>query len=359
MLRKVSSFFMILVLLSACSQDQAPVTAPEKDSDILPPVFSHVPTGANFTVTDFEPTGFVPGTTVHNHKPDGTLAVPPISGTNPDATAWSVRHAGVDEVVVDIGGMDPAHGKVWRLSDQTETGNLQNRPHAPQSGGFSGETGAIDDFGSESPTSDEYSAKLDFRSATGTAQMGMVIEVTGACGDDCRHGFVRIIDTGAGFDLRLFDTGDNTGTGSCVNFVPHDAALGLSYTDWHTLEIDVTFVEGFATATPGEQGNDVVEVFVDGTKVLTGTSWETCYAFTGSGEPRGIDRLAFSRASEVQSAAGGGLYFDNVEVADALPQRGPPDPQTKDDCKDGGWMEFGFDNQGECVQFVNTGKDSR
>ncbi len=35
------------------------------------------------------------------------------------------------------------------------------------------------------------------------------------------------------------------------------------------------------------------------------------------------------------------------------------DPETKDDCKQGGWMDFGFSNQGQCIRFVNTGQDSR
>ncbi len=35
------------------------------------------------------------------------------------------------------------------------------------------------------------------------------------------------------------------------------------------------------------------------------------------------------------------------------------DPETKDDCKKGDWEDFGFRNQGLCIQFVNTGKDSR
>ena len=34
-------------------------------------------------------------------------------------------------------------------------------------------------------------------------------------------------------------------------------------------------------------------------------------------------------------------------------------PETKKDCKKGGWEEFGFRNQGQCIRFVNTGKDSR
>ena len=34
-------------------------------------------------------------------------------------------------------------------------------------------------------------------------------------------------------------------------------------------------------------------------------------------------------------------------------------PTTKDDCKKGKWEDFDFKNQGQCIRFVNTGKDSR
>ena len=35
------------------------------------------------------------------------------------------------------------------------------------------------------------------------------------------------------------------------------------------------------------------------------------------------------------------------------------DPQSHEDCKDGGWEDYGFRNQGQCIRFVNTGEDSR
>lgn len=35
------------------------------------------------------------------------------------------------------------------------------------------------------------------------------------------------------------------------------------------------------------------------------------------------------------------------------------DVQDKEQCKNGGFSEFGFRNQGHCIQFVNTGIDSR
>jgi hypothetical protein len=36
-----------------------------------------------------------------------------------------------------------------------------------------------------------------------------------------------------------------------------------------------------------------------------------------------------------------------------------PNPTTKDDCMNGGWEAYGFKNQGQCVRFIETGKDSR
>jgi len=35
------------------------------------------------------------------------------------------------------------------------------------------------------------------------------------------------------------------------------------------------------------------------------------------------------------------------------------DPDDKDACKKDGWEDYGFRNQGQCVRFVETGKDSR
>lgn len=38
---------------------------------------------------------------------------------------------------------------------------------------------------------------------------------------------------------------------------------------------------------------------------------------------------------------------------------GANNPQTKADCKKGGWRDYNFKNQGQCIRSVNTGKDSR
>jgi len=37
----------------------------------------------------------------------------------------------------------------------------------------------------------------------------------------------------------------------------------------------------------------------------------------------------------------------------------PSTPTSKDQCKNGGWAVFAFQNQGQCVRYIETGKDSR
>lgn len=64
----------------------------------------------------------------------------------------------------------------------------------------------------------------------------------------------------------------------------------------------------------------------------------------------GIDRVDVFMEDGGDRATG----YDNVSFT-----LEPHDPTNKDDCKNGGWADFGFRNQGQCIRFVNTGKDSR
>lgn len=56
-------------------------------------------------------------------------------------------------------------------------------------------------------------------------------------------------------------------------------------------------------------------------------------------------------------------YYDNVVVermdGTTVYDFEPEGPTDKNECKQGGWENYGFKNQGQCVRFVNTGKDSR
>ncbi len=70
----------------------------------------------------------------------------------------------------------------------------------------------------------------------------------------------------------------------------------------------------------------------------------------------GIASIGLTGVGPFGLSAGG--TFDNLAVTYEAPV-GPADPAGKDACKKGGWEAFGFKNQGQCVRFIETGKDSR
>jgi streptogramin lyase len=52
----------------------------------------------------------------------------------------------------------------------------------------------------------------------------------------------------------------------------------------------------------------------------------------------------------------GALWFTEAE-GNKIGRITPPLPTSKDQCMNGGWMDFPrFKNQGDCVSFVETGK---
>lgn len=53
----------------------------------------------------------------------------------------------------------------------------------------------------------------------------------------------------------------------------------------------------------------------------------------------------------------GNTFLDNLSITSAPTK--PQNPTDKGQCKKGGWRGFGFRNQGQCVRFLETSKDSR
>tara|TARA_Y100000588_G_scaffold373068_1_gene446423 strand:+ start:974 stop:1855 length:882 start_codon:yes stop_codon:yes gene_type:complete len=77
--------------------------------------------------------------------------------------------------------------------------------------------------------------------------------------------------------------------------------------------------------------------------------------------------FSLSAIASVLDGTNGHIFFGNSaegttfsDLVVSTPEPEPPtDPETKADCKKGGWQDYGFRNQGQCVRFVQTGKDSR
>ncbi|MWG35636.1 hypothetical protein [Halomarina oriensis] len=92
--------------------------------------------------------------------------------------------------------------------------------------------------------------------------------------------------------------------------------------------------------------------------VVTGSVIYPGVSVDGRGDPAPVvatETLAAAELVEVRLALGGERDWD----FDWTPFAVDCDAETKADCKNGGWETFGFRNQGQCLRYVNTGKDSR
>lgn len=144
-------------------------------------------------------------------------------------------------------------------------------------------------------------------------------------------------------NLENLDISGFEGTGVVVNSSTVEVSdITTSDNGWHAINVD-------------QRTSESAELTVSGTSSHTETYPPTPHIY--------ID--AISRDVKVNDVEGqyDSEEFDNPEdgslTARAYFLADDADPEVKDDCKKGGWEDYGFKNQGQCIKFVNTGKDSR
>ncbi len=261
---------------------------------------------AILSATDFEAPTFTLGSV--NNQPV------------PSPAGWGVANANFDQAVVSFGG-----GQVWRLSNAFTSGSFGDQPFAPRPGGIPTDTvnnptnSNPQFFAGESSTgaaSRYFYAQFDVRSATGAPQSGARFTVSADNGQGGRQGFLAIEDSGGtGLNIVTFDV-DSSG-----NFIgPITIATSLSYTDWHTLAIEILFNDG--------TNNDVINYYLNGSLIHSNGSWEEFYRnFQSTLHPLGVPvqtllfRLSGTAAPGVQ---GNGFYIDNVQIRNHM----IPEPAT-------------------------------
>src|SRR5205807_629012 len=99
-------------------------------------------------------------------------------------------------------------------------------------------------------------------------QPGLHVSISPDRGDGSRMSYLRFEDGVSGIDV-FFD--DVQGTINPANFVETQVATGLDRTVPHTVKLTLDTIDG--------PSNDVVKVYIDGTLVETGTSWENYYRY--------------------------------------------------------------------------------
>lgn len=164
------------------------------------------------------------------------------------------------------------------------------------------------------------------------------------------------------FDLNetgSYDATDDPAATGQITWTP-DAPDSISLsvdpeteTTGQPVALEATVEDGFGN--PVADGAEVTfQVDRDSTaSVVGGNSWtvET---------QAGVASIAYTNSeagTDVVTASAGDAPASDVSVN--WVDEGSDDPETKQDCKKGGWKDYGFKNQGQCIKFVNTGKDSR
>jgi PEP-CTERM motif len=200
-----------------------------------------------------------------------------------------------------------------RISNGITSGSFGDQTFTPQLAVPAGEStvpGAVDTF-----LSSWY-----FKSVTGTLQDGLGISVSADNGQGARMTYVRMgDDADNGLNLQFYDT-DPTG-----NFVFQQLATNLDRSVWHRVDMDITFVDG--------PHNDIVQVFLDGQLLVTGTTWEDFERFGPSSDGGGglspVNSLLFrAGGTAAPGTLGNGFYIDDVILTSEASSDSAPEPAT-------------------------------
>jgi hypothetical protein len=258
-------------------------------------------TGANASsyTTDFE--NFALGGDTSGSNPlitDPALGANNWRGNGSSGLADNgVEGSTYDGEIVDTGG---THGKAYRLSNAKVSANYDTTHASTPTVTAIGETGSGGTPGS-------FSFQFDFKSASGALQEGLSIDITPFRSNTAaRQGILRITDDETnGLSVGWWEVDNGS-------FKFDRIASGLSRSEWHSVSVDMTLLNG--------SNNDTVSGSVN-SKTFNATTWES---YTGYSSPKAIDSVVFravnpndlpdNNTGGVAALDGGGVYFDNLST---------------------------------------------
>ncbi len=267
----------------------------------------------------------------------GTLA-----GTVDGQNGWTTRDAFTSATTVgkwdqQVKDVNDANGsrRVFRMSNAITSSTYSSQVFSATSGQVAGETNAAlwNNRGTNgssplSPAqagayaaSDTFYSKVAFRSATGAAQSGLALTLSASAKQSTvRMSWLQLQDTGSGFNLNVYDL---LGNGTFPS-APTTIASGLSYSDLHTIEMGITFVDGVSTVGGQIYGNDVLKIWLNGSLIHTGSTWESYYynyERITAGTPRlqAVDSMLFRVSGTAATGnSGNGFYFEDFAIGNTI-----------------------------------------
>jgi hypothetical protein len=193
-----------------------------------------------------------------------------------------------------------------RVSDAVTSGGFGDQTFSPGLAQAAGESSAQTNF--------EASFKIGTTSAD--VQTGLHMSVSPDNGSGGRMSYLRFEDKTDGVHVFFDDVTDTGPFYKLATFNDTDIAT-LSRTSAHTIRFSISFVPG--------AGNDVVDIYIDGSLVKTGTTWENYYRFDnenqGSPQPvPTVSKLLFRESGTANTAdLGNGFLVDGVSLSSATP----------------------------------------
>jgi hypothetical protein len=230
-----------------------------------------------------------------------------------------------------------------RISDAVTTGAFGDQTFSP----------GLANPASESTGNSHFEASFSIGTALSTQQPGLHLSVSPDDGQGSRMSYLRFEDQPDGVHVFFDDVTDPGPFPTVATFNETDIAT-LSRGSAHTIRFSLDLKPG--------PGNDVVKIYIDGVLEIAGTTWEDYYRYDpeqiGNGNVVPVVRkLLFREAGDPDPLnAGKGFLIDKVSLFSSNP------PADADACKKNGWMTHTradgttFKNQGDCIQYVNTGK---
>ena len=245
---------------------------------------------------------------------------PYVAGSISGQQGWSnaVNPAYDQAVVVNAGAPASFGAQSFRISDAVTSGSFGDWVFSKPLTNSVGETSATAGPYSAGTKQAHFEMSFDIVSTQAEQQPGLHISVSPDRGDGSRMSYLRFEDGANGINV-FFD--DVQGTSNPANFVETQIASGLSRTTPHTVKLTMDVVDGAS--------NDVVNVYIDGVLVHTGTSWENYYRYdteaAAEPTPRIVDDMLIqARGTATPADLGKGFLFDNVSLLSGPIPTPPP-----------------------------------
>jgi len=221
---------------------------------------------------------------------------------------WSKTGA-YDSAVSSSGGTAGFGAQSLRISNGYADGAFGGQTFAPLLSSGAGETSVA--------PNQHFVAQFDIASVLPTLQSGLAVSVSPDDGHGSRMSYLRFEDQSDGIHVFFDDVTDAGPLGTTATFNESDIATITRAP--HTIKFDMDFVDGPA--------NDVVKIYIDGSLVHTGTSWEDYYRYDPEQAGNGnqlfpVKTLIFAaRGSSVPANLGNGYLIDNLSMSSGpIPQ---------------------------------------